>query len=40
MLYKLSYKKKKKKIQELILQNRIFKDVNRNQLLEYDVFVN
>ena len=38
MLYKLSYKKKK--VQELILQNRIFKDVNRNQLLEYDVFVN
>ena len=34
MLYKLSYKKKK-----LILQNHIFKDVNIDKLLEYNVFV-
>ena len=35
MLYKLSYKK----IQKLILQNQIFKDVNIDKLLEYNIFV-
>ena len=35
MLYKLSYKK----IQKLILQNHIFKDVNIDRLLEYNAFV-
>ena len=35
MLYKLSYKK----IQKLILQNHIFKDVNIDKLLEYNIFV-
>ena len=35
MLYELSYKK----IQKLMLQNHIFKDVNIDKLLEYKVFV-
>ena len=35
MLYKLLYKK----IQKLILQNHIFKDVNIDRLLEYNAFV-
>ena len=36
MHYKLLYKKE---IQKLILQNRVFKDVNIHKLLEYNVFV-
>ena len=36
VLYKLSYKK----IQKLILQDHIFKDVNIDKLLGYNVFVN